>query len=719
MRKSSRKFSPKRRLAAESLETRNLMATVPIQVTVENLNPEGGLAATPFWLGFHNGDFVTGSTGRSAAEFAGLESLAEEGDPAGLSSRFALTSVGVNAVLAAPGGFPGAPVFEPGETVSEIIDVPLTQQNRYFSFASMVIPSNDAFVANLNPRQYRAFDAIGNFRGPFSIDIYGRDVWDAGSEVNDPNGGAAFSTEGGESVDENGVIHRHQGLDDFINTGLPTGGSLDSAFIDQTPLYRITLSLASRPSGPVDRHAPEVELLASNATDSNSNSHELQIIYSDPSGVDASSIDTNDLFIIGRNGRRLRVTGARTDAAPGVDPRTLTATYTVTPLDGSFSANDNATYTVFLQHRTISDTVGNRTFFSRLGDFSVDVGVNLQVTVENLSPLGGLAGTPFWLAFHDGGFEIGRTGQQATQFGGLEEIAEEGNPTALSARFASESAGVDAVLTAPDGFAGAPVFEPEETATQNITVRDSRSNRYFSFASMVIPSNDAFIANLNARAYEMFDRAGNFRGPISIDVYGRDVWDAGAEVNDPQGGAAFSTEGGASTSEALPIARHAGLDDFVGTGLPTGDDLQSVFVGQTPLARITIRLAGQPTRPIDRTAPEAVLESNELNAPAAFHEFNVTYFDPSGIDVSRIGTNDLFVIGRNGQLLRILSATTDAAPGTNPRTVQVTYRVAPRRGDFTTSLNSRYTVLLRNRTIGDAVGNRNFFTNLGEFRVRI
>ena len=89
------------------------------------------------------------------------------------------------------------------------IEIEGSQDNRYFSFASMAIPSNDAFLANLNSRQYELFDSLGNFHGACQITLYGRDILDAGTEVNDPLGGAAYSTGGGVLVDENGVIRPH------------------------------------------------------------------------------------------------------------------------------------------------------------------------------------------------------------------------------------------------------------------------------------------------------------------------------------------------------------------------------------------------------------------------------------------------------------------------------------------------------------------------------
>ena len=131
-----------------------------------------------------------------------------------------------------------------GEVVTQTIDVNNPSENRFFSFASMLIPSNDAFVANLARRAHSLFNSRGEFRGPLEITIYGNDVYDAGTEENSPTGGAAFSTGGGESTDEGGRIRRSNGLDDFIGTGIPTGSTINSAFSRQTPIARITIDLA-------------------------------------------------------------------------------------------------------------------------------------------------------------------------------------------------------------------------------------------------------------------------------------------------------------------------------------------------------------------------------------------------------------------------------------------------------------------------------------------
>ena len=59
---------------------------VHVKVTVENLAPENGTFLTPAWIGFHDGGFDSYDGGAAAS--AGLERIAEDGNPAGLSMEF-------------------------------------------------------------------------------------------------------------------------------------------------------------------------------------------------------------------------------------------------------------------------------------------------------------------------------------------------------------------------------------------------------------------------------------------------------------------------------------------------------------------------------------------------------------------------------------------------------------------------------------------------------
>lgn len=215
-----------------------------VQVTVENLTPSGGLYFTPVWVGFHDGNFDTFNVGESASP--SLEALAEEGDFSGIVSG------GQDGVVLAPSGFAGAPVFDPLDSASLTLDLD-PMSNRYFSFASMVIPSNDAFIGNDNPMAYQIFDMTGVFTGPLDILVLGTDIWDAGTEVNDGQGAAflVLDPPGGMSTDEGGVVSVHPGFPyDEILAGMTAAGTTIDPNNFSNPAYqlaRITITQVPEP----------------------------------------------------------------------------------------------------------------------------------------------------------------------------------------------------------------------------------------------------------------------------------------------------------------------------------------------------------------------------------------------------------------------------------------------------------------------------------------
>lgn len=220
-----------------------------LQVTVTNVAEDSDFFLTPLWIGIHNGQFDLFDPETTASP--GLELLAEEGNPSILSAEFvsATGGQGVEGFITNPAGFGGAPVLDPGETGTITLTIDDTMLNQFFSFASMVIPSNDSFIGNGNPEAYRLFNDDGTFANPGDIEIFARDIWDSGTEVNDPNGGAAFSALGGMGVDENGVV-RLDGrvpLFDFLGTGTVAGTTLGSAPGPDALVARISFQSVSVP----------------------------------------------------------------------------------------------------------------------------------------------------------------------------------------------------------------------------------------------------------------------------------------------------------------------------------------------------------------------------------------------------------------------------------------------------------------------------------------
>jgi len=204
------------------------------------------------------------------------------------------------------------------------------------------------------------------------------------------------------------------------------------------------------------------------------------------------------------------------------------------------------------------------------------------VTVENLAPSGGFYFTPVWVGFHDGSFDLFDLGGLASE--GLERFAEDGDAAVLQAEFDAAvggAGGINTLITAQEGFIGAPVFDPGDAAGIQLTV-DSQANSCFSYMSMIIPSNDAFIGNHNPKGIELFDAAGQFKGKQIITILGTMVWDAGTELNNEKDAAFINqTEPNTGVTTMCPIAPHTG---YLGSYANPGSD--PIILGGTGPADI-------------------------------------------------------------------------------------------------------------------------------------
>lgn len=225
---------------------------VLLQISVTNVAEDSDFFLTPLWVGLHDGSFDSFQNNQAVS--AGIELLAEEGNPSVLGDEFAAATggTGTAGLITAAGGFPGAPVLDPGETGTIILDIGDATASQFFSFASMVIPSNDAFIANQVATAYRIFEANGMFADPAVIEVLANEIWDAGTEVNNAMG-AAFSALGGAGVDENGVARRNglgnnsTGLRIFEGTGTAAGTTINNIPGRDSVVARISFAVVDVP----------------------------------------------------------------------------------------------------------------------------------------------------------------------------------------------------------------------------------------------------------------------------------------------------------------------------------------------------------------------------------------------------------------------------------------------------------------------------------------
>ena len=223
-------------IAASSVTLSAHAEVVDVTVTVQNLAPANGIAFAPLHLGFHSGSFDAFNLGGVAT--APIISVAEGG--AGGAWQAAFAAADATATRGTVGG-----LLLPGATSSLTLRVD-TALNPLFTFAGMVVPSNDFFIGNDSPTEYRLFDATGALTLP-SITVRASEIWDAGSEVFDP-AAAAFVGNNDLRTPQNSVVALNFAELAAFN-GLSTGAgyTFNSGLSAGSEVYRISFEVSPVP----------------------------------------------------------------------------------------------------------------------------------------------------------------------------------------------------------------------------------------------------------------------------------------------------------------------------------------------------------------------------------------------------------------------------------------------------------------------------------------
>ncbi|MEL7450952.1 MAG: spondin domain-containing protein [Pseudomonadota bacterium] len=221
----------------------NAALALQVQVTVTNNAPAGGVYLTPVWAGFHDGSFDSFNAGEAAAP--GLEAIAEDGNVGPISDVFDGTLTG-DPVAGRVQGVVGSAPIGPGGSQSQTFDISDSGLNTYFSYASMVLTSNDYFVANGDPLAISIADILDGITNEISFTVgTPGSVYDAGTEVNDFSfaaGNGFFPGlgpgQGGpnQGTDENGVVTAVTG-DPYANFLNANGFDTSLLNFNNTSLY--------------------------------------------------------------------------------------------------------------------------------------------------------------------------------------------------------------------------------------------------------------------------------------------------------------------------------------------------------------------------------------------------------------------------------------------------------------------------------------------------
>ena len=213
---------------------------VDIVITVTNLAPTNSVSLAPVRFGLNSGTFDSFDEGGTPTE--PIITIAEGGSGSAWFPAFAAADP--TAVLGSTNGGP----ITPGSVASSNKIRVNTKVNPYFTFAAMVVPSNDYFIGNDDPREYRLFDAKGNLLIG-SITQTASDIWNAGSELFDPLN-AAFLVIGTNALrtPENGTTgFDFAQLSGFNGLTTAAGYVFDSQLAAGLPISQISFTVTDVP----------------------------------------------------------------------------------------------------------------------------------------------------------------------------------------------------------------------------------------------------------------------------------------------------------------------------------------------------------------------------------------------------------------------------------------------------------------------------------------
>ncbi|MEO0529757.1 MAG: spondin domain-containing protein [Planctomycetota bacterium] len=232
----------------------NAQADGDIRIAVEHAG-NTDFSLTPLWFGFHNGAFDTFDTGLAASP--ALEAIAELGLTGPITADFtAAPGVpgDIQGVVAAADN--GVPPIEPGETGVGFVTPINPASYQYFSFLSMLVPTNDTFIGNGDPFALQIFNGAGDLideNGMLTservIQIFDTSIYDAGTELND-GVGAAFTqgVDGTLGNEENGVVTLGSDLSAFIGATDVTGRVINDGIAPGELLATISISIVPEPT---------------------------------------------------------------------------------------------------------------------------------------------------------------------------------------------------------------------------------------------------------------------------------------------------------------------------------------------------------------------------------------------------------------------------------------------------------------------------------------
>jgi hypothetical protein len=170
------------------------------------------------------------------------------------------------------------------------------------------------------------------------------------------------------------------------------------------------------------------------------------------------------------------------------------------------------------------------TFQVRVENVSTDTTLETTLPEDDEGSAQPIPLSPGAYAVHQQGAPI-FTNDEPERDNGLEEVAEDGDPTRLAESLSTEDIVADSdAFTTPVGADEPAPLGPGEA--YEFTATATPSARYLSLVTMFVPSNDLFYSLGGPNGIELFDGDDPVSGSVTDQV---GLWDAGTEINEEPG----------------------------------------------------------------------------------------------------------------------------------------------------------------------------------------
>ena len=554
---------------------------------------------------------------------------------------------------------------------------------------------------------------------------------------------------------------------DTYQVTLQTGEVADTLgnAVSETALGSFDVSISTDP--PVDTTPPAANLSAADITVSGGTDYSFDVAYTDASGVDFTTLDINDVTVLGPAGA-LTVTGITVDEPSG------TATYTVAAPGGDWDIADNDTYQVTLQTGEVADTLGNAVSETALGSF--DVSISTDPPVDTTPPAANLSAADITVSGGtDYSFDVAYTDASGVDFTTLDindvtVLGPAGALTVTGITVDEPSGTATYTVAAPGGDWDIVDNGSYQVTLQTGEVADTLAN---AVSETTLGSFDVSISAPPPPGSTFRIEAEDYRGGVN-DANGGDYYDSttgnngGAFRSDDVDIQATQDAGGGfnigwiqkgeflkydfNLSEAGTydvVVRAATVNNKLkdrlqltinGQQLPavafsnTGGNqawqdfiIPGVILNTGPQEMVVDMLSGgfnlnyvefRAATP-DNEPPAATLDTSSLQLPIGSNNdasFTIQYSDNVAVDFDRLDSADIQVTGPNGPLTVAFNS---AAPSADDPTLTATYTIAAPSGGWQPSDNGTYTANVVAGQVFDTSDNELAPQSLGSFTVTV